>query len=115
MRDAAAAARRRFSAALPGARLRWRLRIDNHSIQIAAAAGGTGYGPQPAVALLRSQAAAARPVRAAGWAGAWGAADVTVAGRGGGEVRLGLAVGRSEAEWLVAAMACMWLELAVRQ
>jgi hypothetical protein len=69
--------------------------------------GDAGPGEPPAT-IRRDEALAPRPVAAAGWAGALGAADVAVGLRGGGERRLGLAVGREEADWIAALVAAMW-------
>jgi hypothetical protein len=58
--------------------------------------------------LHSDEALAPRPVAAEGWAGVLGVADVAVGLRGGGERRLGLVVGRGEAEWIASLVAAMW-------
>ena len=91
-------------------RARASLSVDADAVTVIPQGGGKTCAAEPSTTLPRDEAVGARPVGAAGWARLFGAADVAVGLRDGGEVRLGLAARRREAEWMAAEVTALWLQ-----
>ena len=85
------------------------LAVDARAVRVAFSRPAPSH--PPAVTLLRDDAVMVWPVWAAGGAGALGGADVALVQAEGGEVRLGLAVSREEAEFVAALLCAKWPEL----